>query len=158
MRIYIETNKTNETYFKNVNETHLKNLNETKTINYQNIYSLEGLFRIQNNNIMKLIPKDIPIEKINYNNNTFLIDKSKFELIKNIYSIPFNHTLHNIKQIEYKFNNKSKISLIVEYNQNLKKMDKINNIYFSTNETNFDKILKDNIIEYLSLINDIKQS
>ena len=111
---------------------------------------------------MKLMPKDCPTEKINYNKFTFLIDKSKYEFIKDIYYIPYDHIIDNIKQIEYKLNNKSKISLVIEYNQNLKNLDQnilseINNIYFSTNETNLDKNLKDNIIEYLSLINNIKQ-
>ena len=157
MRIYIDIN------LKKFDQTNFFKVEQTKILEYQNIYSLEGIFRIQNNNIMKLIPKDIPIEKINYNNNNFLIDKSKYEFIKDIYSIPFNHILYNIKQVEYKLNNKSKISLIVEYKQSLTTFDQnimneINNIYFSTNEEKLDKILKDNIIEYLSLINHIKQS
>jgi hypothetical protein len=146
MRIYIDNLK-----IPNI-ETNVLKFDQTKRIEYQNIYSSEGIFRIQNNNIIKLIPKDSPIKKINYNNITFLIDKSKYEVIKNIYNIPFNHMLYNIKQIEYKLYNKSKITLIVEYNQAYQ------NIYFSTNEENLDTILKDNILEYLSLINYNKQS
>jgi len=157
MRIFIDNIE-----FKKFIQSNFKKFDQTKIIEYKNIYSLEGIFRIQNNNIMKLIPKDCPIEKINYNKFTFLIDKSKYEFIKDIYYIPYDHIIHNIKQIEYKLNNKSKISLIIEYNNELKNLDQnilseINNIYFSTNEKNLDKNLKDNIIEYLSLINNIKQ-
>ena len=158
MRIYIDNLRipNMETNFLKFVQTNIKNI---KNIEYQDIYSLEGIFRIQNNNIIKLIPKDSPIEKINYNNITFLIDKSEYEVLKNIYNIPFNHILYNIKQIEYKLNNKSKISLIVEYTRTLQKIDQKNiNIYFSTNEENLDTILKDDILEYLSLINHIKQS
>jgi len=73
MRIFIDNIE-----FKKFIQSNFKKFDQTKIIEYKNIYSLEGIFRIQNNNIMKLIPKDCPIEKINYNKFTFLIDKSKY--------------------------------------------------------------------------------
>jgi len=121
---------------------------------------------LQNNNLFQLIPIDVPIEKYIYNNINFLVDKSYYNYINNIYCIPYNHKLCDISQHIYKLNIKSNISLIIEYTQTLKTFDQniinepnnIIDIYFSTNEKNLDKNLKDNIIEYCSLINNIKQS
>ena len=48
-------------------ETKLNGLNKTIT-NYKDIYSSEGLFRIKNNIIYQLIPKDNTVEKFKYNN------------------------------------------------------------------------------------------
>lgn len=130
-----------------------------KTIKYQIIYTIDGIYKIQNHNIVQLIPNDIAIEKYNNNNIDFIIDNSYYEYKKNVYHIPYNHRLCNIEENEYKLNKNSNISLIIEYNNqtNLKKFDQTN-IYFSTNEKILDKNLKDNIIEYISLLNSNKHS
>jgi hypothetical protein len=167
MKIYIENLDINNL---NINNLNIKNielkLHKSKTIYYKNIYSENGIFRLQDNNLSQIIPVDVHVEKMTYNNELFFIDKSYYNYINNIYCIPYKHKLDEIFQDIYKLNVKSKISLVVEYNQTLKKFDKnkineMNNIidiYFSTNEKNLDKNLKDNIIEYCSLINYIKQS
>ena len=120
--------------------------------NYQDIYSSDGIFRIQNSNITKLIPQDVATENFNYNNKEFIIDKSCYIFRKNIYSIPYEHINFQIQQLEYKLNKNSLISLIIRYHKN-----KIIDIYFST-KNNLCINLKNNIIEYISLFNDIKQS
>ena len=129
----------------------ISSLTPIKT-NYQDIYSSDGIFRIQNNNITKLIPQDVATENFNYNNKEFIIDKSCYIFRKNIYSIPYEHINFQIQQLEYKLNKNLLISLIIRYHKN-----KIIDIYFST-KNNLCINLKNNIIEYISLFNDIKQS
>lgn len=119
---------------------------------YRDIYSVDGIFRIQNNNISKLIPQDVTQENFNYNNTEFIIDKSSYIFRKNIYAIPYEHVSYNIEQIEYKLDKKSLVSLVVKYHKR-----KIVDIYFST-KNNICTNLKNNIMEYISLFNDIKQS
>jgi len=115
---------------------------------YKDIYSPEGLFRIQNNNLFQLIPKDISVINTKYNDTNFMIDNSYYIYNKNIYCIPYNHIIYNIEKTEYKLDNKSKISLIIEKcNNNIK------DIYFITKEEIFHDYLKNNILEYISLFN-----
>ena len=137
----------------NENIENLLNKQHKKVNNYKDIYSIEGIFRIQNNIVYQLIPEDVPTEKFKHNNINFILDKSKYIFRKNIYCIPYNHIVYNIQQIEYKLDYKCKISLIIEYHDN-----KIIDIYFYTNEENLCTNYKNNIIEYFSLLNDIKQS
>jgi hypothetical protein len=129
-----------------------KNLNLLKNItNYKDIYSAEGIFRIQNDNIFKLIPQDIPCEYMNYKDLNLIVDKSSF-IFKKISSIPYNHVVYNIEQVEYKFYNNSPISFLIEYNNN-----KIIDYYFFTKQNLYINF-EDNILEYISLFNNIKQS
>jgi len=119
---------------------------------YQNVYTENGLFRIQNDNIFKLIPQDITPEEFNYNNIEFIIDKSSYIFRKNIYTIPYKHLLYNIEQFEYKLLNNSEVSLIIHYHKN-----KVIDVYFMTKKE-LSIHLKNDIMEYISLFNDIKQS
>jgi hypothetical protein len=119
---------------------------------YQDIYSRDGIFRIQNNNIFKLIPQDIPSETFSYNNIEFITDKSNYIFRKNIYHIPYQHIIRAIEQFEYKLYDNSEVSLITNYCKN-----KLVDVYFFTKK-NLCTNIKNNIIEYISLINDIKQS
>ena len=129
-----------------------KNLNLLEnTIHYKNIYSIEGMFRIQNDNISKLIPQDIPCENQKYKNLDLILDKSNF-IFKKTSSIPYNHDVYNIEQVEYKFYTNSPISFIIEYNNN-----KIIDYYFFTKQDLYINF-EDNILEYISLFNNIKQS
>lgn len=118
---------------------------------YRDIYSVDGIFRIQNDNIYKLIPQDVTLENFNYNNMEFIIDKSSYIFRKNIYSIPYEHISCYIEEFEYKLDKKSMVSLVVKYRNR-----EIFDLYFYT-ENSISTNLKNNIMEYISLINDIKQ-
>jgi hypothetical protein len=151
-------------YIPNFMPKNIKGLNDTlckNIITYNDIYSSEGLFRIQNNNIFQLIPNDISVIYTKYNNTDFIIDKSYYIFNKNIYCIPYNHIIYNIEKTEYKLDNKSKITLIIEkftkdsIKDNIKDINKdnIKDIYFITKEEILHDYLKINILEYVSLIN-----
>ena len=77
-------------------------------MNYKDIYSNDGIFRIQNDNIYKLIPQDIPCEYFNYKNMDFILDKSNYIFRKNIYL----YTIYAYKYIIY---NKLSINLNTKY-------------------------------------------
>ena len=160
MKIYIAN------FTPKINENTLLKLEKlyNKVKNYKDIYSQDGIFRIENNIIYKLIPEDYPIENFEYNNINFLLDKSKHIFRKDIYCIPYNHIVYNIQQIEYKFDSKSKISLILEYSGECLNPTanggvgvSPTDIYFYTNEENLCQNYKNNICEYFSLLNNIKQ-
>lgn len=119
-----------------------------KTRYYQDIYSKDGIFRIQNETIFKLIPQDSPCEYFSFKERDFILDKSEYIFRKNIYYIPYKHKVYNIQQIEYKLNINIPISLIIEYIN-----DKIIDIYFYTKEKELNTNLKNNIIEYLYFVN-----
>ena len=159
MRIYIPD------FIPKINETIQKSLDvlHKKVINYKDIYSDDGIFRIQNNIIYQLIPEDGSIESFEHNNINFLLDKSKYIFRKNIYCIPYNHIVYNVQHSEYKLDPKSKISLIMEYSggdpHTLPTASGIaTDIYFYTNEENLNLNFKNNILEYFSLLSNIKQS
>ena len=134
---------------KNIYDLNLLQINITQ---YKDIYSSDGIFRIQNDNIYQLIPQDKPIEKTIYNNTEFIIDKSYFSFRNEIYCIPIIHLEFNIEYIEFKLNNKSKISLIIEKNNNI-----IIDTYFYTKENILHNYFKDDILIILSLLNNNKQ-
>jgi len=128
---------------------------QKKITKYANIYSDEGIFRIQQEIIHKLTPKDICIENIEYNNIDFIIDRSYYIFSKDTYTIPYNHIISNIEYIEYKLTNKSNLILVIE-----KCIDdnSIVDIYFLINENVLYDYYKNDIIEIISLIKNIKQS
>ena len=150
MKIYAQNIKINpENIFSNNINT--KNLYKTSNI-YNYIYSDDGTFIIINNQINKLIPNDTPIEIYTFNNIEFIIDYSTYIFRKDIYNIPYDHIVQTIEKIQYKHSNNSLISLIIEKNKN-----KIIDVYFETIEKTINQELKEDIIKYLSLFNDIKQ-
>ena len=118
-----------------------------KTETTKMIYSTEGIFSVETNNIFKMIPVDKPIKKItNYKKGvTILIDESYFEKQLVYSQIPFDHTyleqsfkyycLGNIDGVIFD------IYLVIEEHNPV-------NFYFVTNE----QINKDNFIKLLNLI------
>jgi hypothetical protein len=118
-----------------------------KTETTKMIYSNEGIFSVELNNIFKMIPVDKPIKKItNYKKGvTILIDESYFEKQLVYSQIPFDHIfleqsfkyycLGNIDGVIFD------IYLVIEENNPV-------NFYFLTNE----QLNKDNFIKLLNLI------
>jgi hypothetical protein len=118
-----------------------------KTETTKMIYSTEGIFSVETNNIFKMIPVDKPIKKItNYKKGvTILIDESYFEKQLLYSQIPFDHIfleqsfkyycLGNIDGVIFD------IYLVIEEHNPV-------NFYFVTNE----QLNKDNFIKLLNLI------
>ena len=118
-----------------------------KTETTKMIYSTEGIFSVELNNIFKMIPVDKPIKKItNYKKGvTIVIDESYFEKQLLYSQIPFDHIyleqsfkyycLGNIDGVIFD------IYLVIEEHNPV-------NFYFVTNE----QLNKDNFIKLLNLI------
>lgn len=151
-------------YIDNLNINLLKdiqNLLESYLITseyYIQIYTNEGIYKIEKNNIYSLEPldKDIEIYKNYYNNFTLIVDSSYFKktYVSSIYGN--THLSLNIKKNIYKLNKTSKIQLVIENNDN-KLFDNFVpfDIYFESNE-NIDineLFIKQEINEFLSVLN-----
>ena len=124
-----------------------ENYFDKKIVNYKDIYSHEGIFRIKNNILYKLIPNDYPCEKYMLNNINFIIDKSKYIFLKDVYCIPYKNIVYNIHENRYKLNSKSNVELIVKYNNSA-----LIDIYFYVNEEKLSMNSKNNILEFFSLL------
>tara|TARA_B100001093_G_C26843793_1_gene1021783 strand:+ start:2992 stop:3375 length:384 start_codon:yes stop_codon:yes gene_type:complete len=117
-------------------------ISNTKYI--KRIYSDFGIFEIKNDIINRLYPNDKKIESISINGIELLIDNSIINK-KIVNTIPINHILIELQEIEYKIDIKDNISFILQY--------KNNNIYDAFFRSKFlDNNILDKIKEYLNLI------
>jgi hypothetical protein len=128
---------------------------------YIQIYSIDGIYKINDNQFKKLniIDKEIELFQNYYNNITLIIDKS-FYIEENVHSVNPENVSIKIKRCFFKTNKNSNIKLIIEgpINEDLnsnKYFIKPNDIYFETSENIDinDDLIKKEIIVFLSLLN-----
>lgn len=101
--------------------------------NYTLIYSIDGIYKIENEIIYKLTIMNENSKSIVINNKNLLIDESNLSYTI-VTSIPIKHVCLTIRAEYYKLN--KNVFLIIEYNQN-----KIYNIYFINNSNTIDSII-----------------
>ena len=118
-----------------------------RTTNYREFYSQDGIFRIQNDKLFQLFPEDKVIESFILDNRKYMIDKGELIKKKNIQSLSYNHIIREIEQIEYKFDNKSLVALIV-----IRSKNRVIDMYFAINSNNVCNNVKNNIREYVALL------
>jgi hypothetical protein len=127
---------------------------------YIKIYSIEGIFKINDSSIKKLISvdKEIKIIKNFYEDFTLILDPSYFrEEIST--TLPVEHTSTKMKRCIFKIDKKSNVEVVIEgssMNVSLNKWGfKPNDMYFQTNENIDinDALIKKEIIVFLSLLN-----
>ena len=128
---------------------------------YIQIYSIDGIYKINDNQFKKLniIDKEIELFQNYYNNFTLIIDKSFF-IEENVHSLNPLYEYIKIKRCFFKTNKSSPIQLVIEgpVNEDLnsnKHFIKPNDIYFEINnniDIN-DDLIKKEIIVFLSLLN-----
>ena len=120
-----------------------------KTICNHDLYSIEGIFRINKNKMQPLYFKDDKISEIKeyLSKYTVLVDNSYVVLEKEIFQIPYDHLYLQIEELHYSLNKNAAIELIVERNNSDRKNK---DIYFQTKE-NIDNYHED-ISTFLSLI------
>ena len=118
---------------------------------YNKIYSKEGIFTIENNNIYRLDfiednnPRIYPCLIDNYN---IICDLTKITKNK-VFQIPNNHKFYEYKEYIIKSSSNSIVSLIILTSNNI-----IKDHYFITNENDINNhFLKNDIIELISYIN-----
>ena len=120
---------------------------KNKSFNQIEIYSNEGIFKIKNNNICKIIYKD----DLN-DNDPLLIKKYKFMIdnsvldYKQFNKIPFEFI--DIEKVieEYLLYEKCRVKLVIEFVGN-----NISDIYFFNSLDIIDDSIKNDIISFLSL-------
>ena len=110
MRLFLKSN--------NIDNINLNNIPIVKNNLYQEIYTNDGIFKLYSNNkIFKVNIKDGEIYECLINNINYIYDNSEIKDDFEIFSIPYNYKILNIKYKEYKFDNNSKISYIEIYNE-----------------------------------------
>jgi hypothetical protein len=110
------------------------------------IYSTEGIFHIINNKINRLIVTDVPnSEKISIVNIDFIIDRSSFTYDTECYQLNPNHISETVYIQTYFLTDC--LQLVVETCNN------INEIYFTTDDANYDINYDKHIRTFLSELN-----
>lgn len=127
MLIYVTSNTINFESLSNYTKEEKK---------YMLIYSIDGIYKIENEIIYKLSIMNENSKSIVINNKTLLIDESAISYTI-VNSIPIKHVCLNIRAEYYKLN--KNVFLILEYNQNNQK--KLYNVYFINNSASIDSII-----------------
>lgn len=124
-----------------------------KTEKTKMIYSKEGIFSIEINNIFKMIPVDKPIQRIpNYYKKglTILIDESYFEKQLLYSQIPFDHIIKEESFKYYCLGNEerkdSNLYLVIEENNS-------KNYYFLAKENLNNQLIQEELTVFFSLLN-----
>jgi hypothetical protein len=166
MKIYI--NYFNLEILPNLMNLLKENLIKIET--YVQVYSIDGIYKIDSLTTKKLITNDTNIEILNnyYNNYTLIVDKSYFTE-ENVTSVNSHHVSCKMNKYIYEINAKSNVKLIIEgaaiedkdvkeevFLKNNSDYNTLpNNIYFEIpNNINIkDALIKNEIIVFLSLLN-----
>ena len=121
----------------------------TKTICNDDLYSTEGIYRMNKNKMQPLYFKDDKTSEIKgyLSKYTVLVDNSSVALEKETFQIPYDHIYLQIEELHYSLNKNAAIELIVERN-NYKNKD----VYFKTREDIDNYHIKEDISTFLSLI------
>ena len=123
-----------------------------KTETTKMIYSNEGIFSVETNNIFKMIPVDKPIKKItNYKKGlTIIVDESYFEKHLLYSQIPFDHIFLEQSFKYYCLGNEerkdSNLYLVIEENNPV-------NYYFLAKENLDNLLIQEELTVFFSLLN-----
>ena len=152
MKIYI--NNLNLDIIDEISELFKENF--IKTDNYIELYTNEGVYRIEDKSIYFLDINDKDIQQFEkyYNNFTLIVDMSFYnkKITSSIHGE--SHLSFQITEKHYKLNNSSSVSLVIKYNLDKTKLIP-SDIYFeSDKDININDIfIKKEIIEFLSVLN-----
>ncbi len=122
--------------FKNINNICYKEYDK-----YELLSKTEGLFIIENNNIMRHVPSfETKYRMIkSYLSNDLLVDQTKQKFTQVISQLPVNYILTKLTVLEYKLNVKSELTFVIEClcetNMGISLLVPIN-FYFIYNDTN----------------------
>ena len=151
MKIYID-NYNNEKMFKKLASFNKYLLNKTNVIE---VYSDEGIYLVDPNNIHKITYLDKPIKKIRYlDKNDFIIDSSETKLTM-VNQIPSDCIILKMETHNYQLNTKSKIKFVINFAL-IKNLDySLHNFYFDvSDEIDINSpLFKEDINVFLSLLN-----
>ena len=151
MKIYID-NYNNEKMTKKLGSFNKYLLNKTNVIE---VYSDEGIYLVDSNNIHKITYLDKPIKKIRYSDkNDFIIDLSETKLTI-VNQIPSDCIILKMETHNYQLNTKSKIKFVVNFALIKNEDYNLHNFYFDVSD-DIDinsPLFKEDINVFLSLLN-----
>lgn len=149
MKIYVE--KINLKLLNDGVNNYLKDVPHSSNI-YIEVYTDEGIYEIDNNNIYSLDPVDAGI--VYYNSNIRLvIDRSYFNRTLCTCINGSQHISRKIQKYAYKLNAKSIISFVIEMAYDTDDKQTPYDVYFESKEIVDIPFVKQDIIEFLSLLN-----
>ena len=154
MKIYI--NNLNLNILKNIQDSLQKEFISCE--NYIQLYTNEGIFRIEKNIIYSLDPIDIDVkiyEKY-FHDFTLIVDTSYFKKTTTTTIDGNKHLSTSIKKDYYKINNQTKLQLIIESIEQINSGHYIlSDMYFELDGSNDinELFIKQDIIEFLSVLN-----
>ena len=167
MKIYIDkfNEKALSTYMNSFNSPHINLFTKyfIKTEKLVEIYSDEGIFVVDNNNIHKIIYNDKPIIHVDnyYQSIKLLIDQTT-QIKESVSQLPFNHIILNTTKYIFSSNHKTKIFLIIETNSDninekniIDNDNSVYNVYFNVpNDADINNpFIKEELNVFLSLLN-----
>ena len=156
MRIYIKQYNLNTLHKK------IKQMEKyiQKTSDFIEIYSEEGIYQIDTNNIYKLAIIDKPVQQYAnyYNDLSLIVDYSFSNKIKDS-QVPANGIEICVKNIKYSLQSDSKISMVIQFNKLINRDDNnIIDVYFEINNKECEEIdlnnyfIKNELNVFLSLL------
>ena len=119
-----------------------------RTDSYKYKLSYDGIFKIHNNDILKLAPVDSNFEKKTINNVDLLFDYSTLNT-KKCDNIPISDNLIHIEKSVYELRKNSNLKLHIEKLQN----NKIYDIYFVANNKLDEYNLNEELNTFLTMLN-----
>ena len=130
----------------------IKNMNIKQLIkkdkHYLLIFSLDGIFKIDNNSnkILKLNYNDKPTKHITINNKDVLQDLSEIKY-NEVSQIPIKHFTKKIKEEVYMMRENASLKLVVLNDEN-----EIMDFYFESNEDISNAFVMEDLAYFLSLV------
>lgn len=120
-----------------------------KTICNDDLYSTEGIYRMNKNKMQLLYFKDDKTSEIKdyLSGYTVFVDNSSTVFDKETFQIPYDHIYLQTEELHYSLNKNALTKLIVERNSYKNK-----DIYFQTKENINNYHVKEDISTFLSLI------
>jgi len=126
------------------------------TKNKLTLYSIDGIFNIDENNIRKMIILSDNSQKTIFFGNNLLIEQTKLKYEKTNY-IPSEHEAYKFIELTYILNPKSKLKLVIEGNYDQTNTTNFipNDFYFETiiEEELTNSVIKEDLNVFLSLLN-----
>ena len=132
-----------------------KNFIESETSSFFNIYSEDGIFKVDDNKMkkMNIISNKVYKSPI----NAITVDESVV-LYEDVNYLPYDHICNKTTQFVYKINTKSRLKLVIDgtYVENHNNLIFVpTDFYFETNmeEKIYNPIIKDDLNVFLSSLN-----
>ena len=142
-KVHINKLHTNHNILEKLHKYHYK---EKK---YTYLYSENGIFCMENDQIYKLNIVDGEIEKKNkyYEDFDLWVDSTKTVKEKSIQQLPFDYYVSKVKEQHFRLHENATMTFCIELSNN-----KINNYYFLTDENIENYSIKKDIVTFLSVL------